>query len=105
MTVDDVFNLPPWGSGLEHNTLLVALEYEGDKNKIGAAQILLRHAVAAVLNAEHPYVDYPMTLNEIVTQVNTALATDDRDKMLDLKDRLDSYNNLGGGIDAHGNPL
>ena len=39
----------------------------------GGINALLRHAVAAVLNALHPGVDYPLTVSEIITLVNAAI--------------------------------
>ena len=107
-TTGSVFDIPTSGWANQqldaNDTLLEALNYEGGKNKIGAARILLRHAVAAVLNAAHLLIDYPMTVSEIVAEVNEALSGS-RSDMLELKDKLDIYNNLGGGIDAHGNPI
>ena len=38
---------------------------------------------------------YPMSGDDIRDQVNAALASDDRDEMLDLKDIIDDHNNLG----------
>jgi hypothetical protein len=92
-----VFDVPPALSG---HDLLDALKYKGGKGELGAARILLRAAVAGILNYEYlgidnPEFEYPMTLNEIVSQVNSALASGDRDIMLDLKDVLDDHNNLG----------
>jgi len=46
------------------------------------------------LNATHPEVDYPLTADEINTQVNTALLGT-RAQMLALKSTLAMYNNLG----------
>ena len=107
-TTGSVFDIPTSGWANQqldaNDTLLEALNYEGGKNKIGAARILLRHAVAAVLNAAHLLIDYPMTVSEIVAEVNEALSGS-RSDMLELKDKLDIYNNLGGGIDAHGDPI
>ena len=69
------------------------------------ARNLLRQAVAALLNASHPLVNYPVTVTDIITDTNDALATLDRDAMEVLKDQFDMWNNLEGGIDAHGNPI
>jgi hypothetical protein len=40
-------------------------------------------------------VNYPLTSAEVVAMVNTALASGDRDTILDAAELLDSYNNLG----------
>jgi len=76
------------------DTLIKALSYKGGKDVSGMAQILLRAATAALLNAAHPEVNYPLTVTEVISQVNTALATEDRDTMELLKNDLDGYNNL-----------
>jgi hypothetical protein len=92
-TLESVFDVPD-KFGLDNKTLLQALKFKGGPNKLGAARILLRHATAAVLNASHPGVDYPMTASDIISQVNTAL-TGSRSQMLTLKKTLDKNNNLG----------
>ena len=103
--VGDVFDIPAELSDLADDTLLEALAYKGGKDAIGMARNLLRQAVAALLNASHPLVNYPTTVTDIITDTNDALATLDRDAMEVLKDQFDMWNNLEGGIDAHGNPL
>ena len=98
--IGDVFVVPSELDELEDDSLLAALRYRGGRGPLGAARILLRAAVAGILNYEFLAGDggefeYPMTLNEIQDAVNAALASLDRDEMLDLKDELDGYNNLG----------
>jgi hypothetical protein len=93
MTVEDVFDVPD-AFGLDADTLMKALSYKGGPDLTSAARILLRSAVAAVLNASHPKVDYPMTSAEIIAAVNAALLGTRAD-MLGLKNKLDSYNNYG----------
>lgn len=92
-TLESVFNVPN-KFNLDNKTLLQALKFKGGPKKLGAARILLRHATAAVLNASHPGVSYPMTSSEIISNVNTAL-TGSRGQMLNLKKTLDKNNNLG----------
>jgi len=82
-----------------------ALNFGGGSGVSGAAQNLFRHAVAAILNAAHVNVDYALTTTQIVTQVNTALASNNASIIDTLKTTLDKYNNAGGGIDAHGKPI
>jgi hypothetical protein len=86
-------------------TLLAALDLPGGSGLKGAEGILLRSAVAALLNAAHPDINYPLTTPEVINQVNAALATDNRGATLALATTLDGYNNLGCPIDAHGNPI
>jgi hypothetical protein len=92
-TVEEVFDVPD-KFNLDNKTLLQALKFKGGPYKIGAARILLRHATAAVLNASHPDVDYPLNSTSIINKVNSAL-TGSRGEMLSLKRQLDFFNNLG----------
>ena len=77
----------------------------GINEEEGIYDALARHAVAALLNAAHPYVNYPMTEAEIIAAVADAINNLDNTDAEPLKDMLESYNELGGGIDAHGNPI
>jgi hypothetical protein len=79
---------------LGSHTLIQGLGFQGGNNASGAAQILLRAAIAALLNAAHPDVDYPLTIDTIITQTNAALAGN-RTAMLALAQTLDMYNNDG----------
>lgn len=85
------------GEPLSRYTLLQALSFpdEAASTVDGAAQLLLRAAVAALLNAAHPDVDYSMTTAEIIAAVNAALASKDRATMLALQQQLDAANNQG----------
>ena len=76
-------------------TLLQALSFPGGPGARGGAQILLRAAVAALLNAASPVVEYPLSQSDVISQVNTALATGNRETMLLLASQLDGLNNLG----------
>ena len=89
--VGDLFIVP--FSDLASSSLLDALSFKGGRGTEGAARILLRQAVAALLNEYYPEFEYP--LYDIVDLVNNALASNDRDTMLSLKGMLDTYNNLG----------
>jgi len=98
--IRDVFvntTLSPY-SNIGGLTLLQALNYKGGKTIQDAAGILLRQAVAALLNAAHPNINYPMTEEEIITAVNDALATQNRAVILNLAEELDGYNNLGATL-------
>jgi hypothetical protein len=75
------------------NTLLEALKYKGGEDLSGMAQNLLRAATAALLNAAHPEVNYPLSVDDVINRVNDAL-TEDRNSMEALKDEFDGYNNL-----------
>jgi len=81
------------------DTLLQALRYRGGRGPEGGARILLRQAVAAVLNAAHSGVTYPQTESDVIATVNGALAGGDRDTMLNLAKQLDDDNNLDCPLD------
>ena len=87
--VSSVFDQAPADIG--SLTLLEGLQLGG-----GGLNALTRHAIAAVLNAAHPEIDYPFTVVDIVISVNAAYngLTD----VEVLKDLLDVSNNLGCDI-------
>jgi len=94
-TVDSVFTgVMPALSG---ETLLDALQGGGGSGLLGAEKILLRAAVAALLNAASGTVAYPSTQADIISAVNTALGTGDRESILTLATTLDGANNGVGG--------
>ncbi len=83
---DDVFGVGP------HITLLDAVWTRG-----GGERALIRHATAALLNAAHPNVDYPVSVNQVITLVQDAYASGEFE---DAKDTLEGYNELGGDINS-----
>ena len=88
----DSFNaLPGFNSVSPDVTLLQALEIKGDGNALGA---LLRATVAALLNIEAG--DYGMTLVQLQTAFNAALASGGYET---LKNQLDALNNAGCTLD------
>ncbi|MDP9381674.1 MAG: hypothetical protein M3Q29_16310 [Chloroflexota bacterium] len=97
-TLESVFDVPD-AYGLDNYTLMEALKFGGGETTTGAARNLLRASVAALLNAAHPDVDYALTAADIISQVNDALASEDRDTILDLAEDLDDFNNAGCTID------
>jgi len=84
---------------LANVTLQEALRFKGGKGIEGAQRILLRQAVAALLNAASPDIDYPLTVQQVITQVCAAIASNDRQIMLELSSQLDELNNLGCPLD------
>ncbi|HEX4955850.1 MAG TPA: hypothetical protein VF017_20875 [Thermoanaerobaculia bacterium] len=76
-------------------TLHQALGFGGGPGLAGAAEILLRAAVAGLLNAAHPDVAYPRLAEDVIDDTNTALASNSRDAMLTLAAALDADNNRG----------
>jgi hypothetical protein len=97
----------PRGSQLSfaQTSLLGALSFKGGPGVSGAKEVLLRAGVAALLNASFneemgtPPGSYPLTTAQVISQVNTALATGDRQVILNLAAILDGYNNGNHYID------
>jgi hypothetical protein len=92
--LESVFDVPD-ALGLDDQTLVQALGYGGGSGTSGAARILLRAGVAAVLNSAHPDVDYSRTTADVIATVNAALASNNRSTMLTLAAALDADNNKG----------
>jgi hypothetical protein len=86
-------------------TLLEGLSGGGGDDLEGAQKILIRAAIASLLNAQHDLVPFEYDEDEIIDMVNDALATGDRDIILALADYLDELNNRGCTIDAFGEPI
>ncbi len=81
-------------------TMQQALSFKGGSGLDGATQILLRAAVAAVLNASDDDLGYPLvrvggTGGGIINRVKLAINSDNRTKILQLASQLDNANNLG----------
>lgn len=93
-TLEDVFDVPD-SLGLDATALQQALSLDGGPGTSGGARILLRAAVAALLNSAQPEVDYPLATSDVISSVNAALASGSRDTMLGLATTLDQDNNLG----------
>jgi hypothetical protein len=98
-TLGVVFNLPDALAKYRNVTLIDALSLKGGPGVDGGAQILLRAAVAAKLNAAHEGLGYPLRREvepgRIRFRINTALNSLDRGTMISLATELDGYNNLG----------
>jgi len=104
-TIGSVFNLPSELNMLSSNMLIEALNFHGGNEIADKAKILLKQAVAALLNAAHPDIDYPLSEPDVINQVNDALASLNKDVMDDLKNTLDYYNNLGCSFCSSNNDL
>ena len=93
------FVLGEFAADIGDTTFLQALRFKGGSSDLDAARLLLHHAAAAFLNAAHEGVGYPYRRfndpGNIQQAVNDALASSDRDTMLEVKDWLDAANNLG----------
>jgi hypothetical protein len=103
-SVSSVFTLGSCCTSLGNTSLRGALDFGGGSGVCGGAQILLRAAVAALLNASSSEVDYPLTQQEVIGLVSAALQSCDRGTIIALASELDQANNLGCK-DANGNGL
>jgi hypothetical protein len=93
-TLGSVFDAAGLGS-LADDTLLTALSYPGGPDLVAAKRILLRHAVAALLNSAHPDVDFSLSTAEVITTVNAALASGSRSTILATAEDLADANEAG----------
>ena len=84
--------------GLANDTLATALEYGGGPALVDKIRILLRNAVASLLNAASSF-GYPLSVQDVKNQVNAAIASGDPAAILALEAQLDIYNNLGCPLD------
>ena len=76
-------------------TLHDGLSFQGGSTVAEKAETLLRAAIAAVLNADNPNIDYAFSSASIVADVNAALAGQNPVTIISLKDDLDVANNKG----------
>jgi len=71
-------------------TLLEALELGGGQEKA-----LSRHAVAALLNAAHPDVDFPMSTNEVIQRFQVAFGSGDPELIEGTTAEFEGLNEAG----------
>lgn len=91
--VGDVFNVPY--PDLADDTLLEALDYGGGSGLEGAARILLRHAVAGLLNGVHPNVAFKFDEATTIYKVNNILSRYNRDAMIWQGGFFEAFNEMG----------
>lgn len=82
---NDVFNV----SDIDI-TLLAALQTGG-----GGIKKLRRHGVAALLNAAHPEIDYPLTEADVLSMIKSAIDSGDRTTIRTLGGTLADFNEIG----------
>ena len=93
-SVQSVFSAASGYPGLGSASLLSSLSFQGGSDLNGAAGNLLRAGTASLLNAAHPQVGFPLTQTSVISQVNAALNSKNRDTILSLAAELDGDNNL-----------
>lgn len=69
-------------------TARAALRLQHGSGVAGAARALVQNGVAALLNAGHPRVEFPLTRTQVITRVDTALRSEDGVKILDAAREL-----------------
>ena len=89
-TVQSVFSESAAYRGLGSATLLEALESGGGDDVDDKAAIMMRQAVASMLDALHPGVAYGWTADQVRDLVNAALASGDSQELLALKSELEA---------------
>jgi hypothetical protein len=82
-------------SGIRGKSLHQALYFGGGGSTEDAAKILLRAAVAGLLDSAHPGVNYPRSTASLIADVDSALGSHSRSTMLSLASAIDADNNLG----------
>jgi hypothetical protein len=92
--VQSVFSAASGYPGLGSASLLSSLSFQGGSDLNGAAGNLLRAGTASLLNASHSQVSFPLTKAAVISQVNAALNSHNRDTILSLASTLDADNNL-----------
>lgn len=85
---------------LQNDSFMDALNYGGGRGTLGAAKIMFKQAVSALLNAAHPDINYPNDEAWIITYVNYRIEWNSRDNMLWLAEVLDGWNNQYCPFDA-----
>lgn len=99
--VSEVFDIPDgilWYILIGSRTLLQALSFHGGPTVYAKARILIRAAVAGLLNSAHPEVHYIYTYNDLQWLVNFPLKTGNKALMIYYKDLIDAQNNLGSDL-------
>jgi len=72
---------------------------------VGKARNLMRHGVAALLNACDDDVSYGLNPAGVIAMVNAALATEDETEITSVQGQLAAWNERGCSQDAHCNPI
>ncbi|HEY9420823.1 MAG TPA: hypothetical protein VIW92_05385 [Thermoanaerobaculia bacterium] len=79
--------------------LRTAIRFQAGGDLLGAAKGLVRAGIAALLNAGHPAIEFPLTRTQVITRVDTALHSGDSVKILSLTDELRAANGAGCPLD------
>jgi hypothetical protein len=86
--VSDLFTESKRYGSVATVTARAALRFQHGGGLLGAAKALAQAGVAALLNAGHPRIEFPLTRTQVITRVDTALRSEDAAKMLDVAREL-----------------
>ena len=92
-----VFDIPAGFGDLADVTLVEALNLNG-----GGENALMRHAVAALLNATSPQVGYYASAPQVIAWTNDALENGSKNAMNAQKNVFANWNETGADLDQHG---
>ncbi len=93
-TVGVTFNLTSAQTPYAGTTLLGALSFQGGTGVLGGERILLKQAVAGLLNASAG-LDYGATPTQIINMTRNAILSGNRDRMISLAHQFDIRNSVG----------
>jgi hypothetical protein len=93
-TLGSVFSIPAQFSALNSVTFLDALNFQGGPTLQDAAELLLKQAVASLLNAANPAVKFTLDQSAVISQTNSALASGNRDTILAQQNKFDQLNSM-----------
>jgi hypothetical protein len=100
--ISSVFNVPSSyvvnNQAMGSYSLVKGLSFQGGSTLSGKAEILLRAAIAGLLNTANGNVNYPAyTTADLISAVNAALASANATTITDLATKIDNLNNSLGG--------
>jgi hypothetical protein len=86
---DTVFGVALFGANV---TLLEAVCLDIGEPPVTLVEQLAAQATAALLNAAHPNISYPLTEAQVIALFQQALASGDPQEIEDTKDLFEAYN-------------
>ncbi|MEA2564433.1 MAG: large repetitive protein [Acidobacteriota bacterium] len=93
--VSSVFSQAGLYPTLGNATLMQSLSFNGGPDVTAAAANMLKQATGSLLNSAHAGVDFPWTTAQLISEVNSALASQNSSVLLGLASQLDHDNTLG----------
>jgi hypothetical protein len=93
--IKDVFSESFRYGQIGNATLRGALRFQGGGGLLGAAKLLVREGVAALLNATDRSLEYPYTRSQVIVLVDEALISGDSTRMDELSALLREANGAG----------